>query len=867
MAPKKGDINFEVVAGATLSRTLIPALPPTHLSRKRLFTEFTTIAPSTTLILAPAGYGKTSLVSEWVQSQKRKTIWLTVTPNDSLDEMAALLIQATRNVIADFGRWFEKEQPIRPVEVVRRWGNDLLATGEEYIFVLDSFRELVAKDVELASRLIDQFPSNIIFVPIRRDGTGEMMTSLSARGPVSIVEANELRFTRDEIMALAKSMSIQEISPDMHASIMAANGWPTATAMLLDAVKKSKKAFDFEKMVATELDPLKALATQMLSLLTEDEMHILTRLSAVSEFDHELAQVILESEYSYDAINAMGLSGNFFSKSASNDLTFTLSPLMREVLLVELRKNAELKKSIHQRLMNFYEFRNKPNLALEHAYLAGEVSKVQEIFPDAARILQATGHGGELIRWSLFAGDSSPEGQLLRKTVELAGHLTSLEYKTTQSLIESLDLDAKGNVLEGFISQITASAGAYLDLAHGRFDALQEKAKIVLAPIESPHVIGIEEQIATLRLLAIRAFIFEDVQELERLTVQASELARNSKIPNTQIFLTSIRALSEFTTGNYRLAFESASLSHNQARSAGFVGIVGPLDSMYVMARCLLEFSRADEANELFREIKNLGEQWKQYHWHFLADGYLARDLAFRGLVSEGLEKIDQAHKRLSLIDNSGNLVQIIDLSEIFIRQEVKDYERLLVLLERGLDTRYVHQSRLVAYQLVGKKLPEGQIKSLPTHSPKQQLWKHLAEATANIDQETLALASMRRALDIGAQIGAKETFLRQGEELGNLIIKIAGENPTVYLEELGRAMTERIRETQTTTGEFSSSLTKRELEVLRHLATERPISAIAATLHISQNTMKTHLKNLYRKMGADGRVTAVEKAKANFIL
>jgi ATP/maltotriose-dependent transcriptional regulator MalT len=167
----------------------------------------------------------------------------------------------------------------------------------------------------------------------------------------------------------------------------------------------------------------------------------------------------------------------------------------------------------------------------------------------------------------------------------------------------------------------------------------------------------------------------------------------------------------------------------------------------------------------------------------------------------------------------------------------------------------------------LGKKIPESQIKALPSYGPKQQLWKHMAEASTNIDQEAVALASMRKALEIGSQIGAKETFLRQGAELGNLVIKIAGESPTVYLEELGKAMTERIRDAQLNTGEIATSLTKRELEVLRHLATERPISAIAATLHISQNTMKTHLKNLYRKMGVDGRVTAVEKAKSHFIL
>jgi DNA-binding CsgD family transcriptional regulator len=77
----------------------------------------------------------------------------------------------------------------------------------------------------------------------------------------------------------------------------------------------------------------------------------------------------------------------------------------------------------------------------------------------------------------------------------------------------------------------------------------------------------------------------------------------------------------------------------------------------------------------------------------------------------------------------------------------------------------------------------------------------------------------------------------------------------------------ERIKRNSNGTSEVRASLTKREIEVLRHLSTERPISAIAATLHISINTMKTHLKNLYRKMGVENRTQAVDKAKANFIL
>jgi ATP/maltotriose-dependent transcriptional regulator MalT len=54
----------------------------------------------------------------------------------------------------------------------------------------------------------------------------------------------------------------------------------------------------------------------------------------------------------------------------------------------------------------------------------------------------------------------------------------------------------------------------------------------------------------------------------------------------------------------------------------------------------------------------------------------------------------------------------------------------------------------------------------------------------------------------------------------------------------------------------------KSTLKCFKHLNSGNPISAIAKSLHISQNTMKTHLRNTYRKLDADGRHSAVEKAK-----
>jgi DNA-binding CsgD family transcriptional regulator len=288
---------------------------------------------------------------------------------------------------------------------------------------------------------------------------------------------------------------------------------------------------------------------------------------------------------------------------------------------------------------------------------------------------------------------------------------------------------------------------------------------------------------------------------------------------------------------------------------------------MFVQARCLLEFSKPQEAYEIFAQIRNLAEQWKQWVWYFLADGYFARELALKGRADEALEIIQAERKKAEEIDGGESLSEIIDLGEIFIRHQVRDDERLAVLLKRAPKQRFIEQIRLSHDHRMGRKSVASDVLSVAANTPKEKLWRHLVDAGQVIDQEKLAIQSMKLALDIGAAIGAKETFLRQDEEMGNLIIKIAGENPTLYLEDLASAVTYRIRENRENQSESSSSLTKRELEVLRHLATERPISAIAATLHISQNTMKTHLKNLYRKMEVDGRASAVEKAKSKFIL
>ena len=203
MPQKKGEAAFEVARGVTISRTLIPVLPPNYISRKNLFPLFENGPGSTTVVIGPAGFGKTSLVAEWILSRPEKVIWLTLTQRDSLADMAALFIQATRNAIPGFGAWFDAEPSMRPVDIVRKWGNDLLATGENYIFVMDNLRENTSKDVDIAARLVEQFPKNLQYVTIRRDSIENVYATFSSRGLLKIIGRDDLALTSEEVTALA----------------------------------------------------------------------------------------------------------------------------------------------------------------------------------------------------------------------------------------------------------------------------------------------------------------------------------------------------------------------------------------------------------------------------------------------------------------------------------------------------------------------------------------------------------------------------------------------------------------------------------------------------------------------------------------
>jgi len=608
------------------------------------------------------------------------------------------------------------------------------------------------------------------------------------------------------------------------------------------------------------------LANFVVNELEIELVEMLEKLSIVESFSLEIAQLLLGDKYSYELINGIALRGEILTLSPHFEQDYLFSPLMREVFAERLRRKPAEEVALHKLLIKYFESRGESGRAIDHAFRAGEVEKIHELFPRAARIKQAQGRGGELLRWAPMAALDTDEGDLKALTVTAVGHLANLDFKSALADSEKLVLTSANSPAREFYYQLATGVNAYISLSRGNFHTFLESTERVLEATQG-CMLGVDDQINLLRSLAAYYYILDDCDKVEEIFLRAQDLAKTTLLTTSHTFLLCIQAMSLHQLGEYRQAFEVAQIAIRQSQKNGFVGLHGPLDAIYIAGRCNLEFSRHKEAFELFEQLNNLSYQWKQWHWYFAAEDKFLQDLMLRGHQHEALERLKKSRELAASFEFNHQLSSIIDINEMYIRRALEDFDRLETLVNRAPRARQTEQFKFFVDEYRGRKSIISDAQNLPNKTPREQIWKALMEVTRNIDSEQIALPAMRQAMKVGASVGAKETFLRQNDEMGNLIIRIASESPTVYNEELASAMADRIRERRSVSTEAREGLTKRELEILRQLSTGRTLTVIASELHISQNTMKTHLKNLYRKMAVASRSEAVEKARSLYLL
>lgn len=856
-----------VIEGVTLSRTLAPTLPTNFLSRKHLFTLFSEKRPGATLLVAPAGYGKSSLVAEWAQHSNSKVMWTQLNKQDTYDSLAMHMIQSARNVIPNFAPWAGTIVKDFVEETIRRLSNELLNLNEDFIWVLDNAEDMPDFFIESTRVFLESIPNNLHLVVLSRTAPEASYSRFAALGNLNLITPQDLLFTAEEVETISILADLDFTNLNIKRTLESAHGWPAAVQLLARKLQSGKIEFTMQDALASETDPLSYLADAIVGSIKSDDIDALTLLSAVDEFDAEIAELLLGHASTPQFFARMTAEGLFISTHSGSKRTYQLNPIIRESLQNRFIDSGNTQLLTHRKLAEFFLDHKKIGLALSHAHLSGDKTLLQNILKNNIRTMAATGKGDFLLQWSRIIGDKSASGHVRRLSLQIAAHVVNLQFDQAQALIDELLFRIKESELQVFLEKSANVSSATISFSNGNLVKLKSEIEIVLKPVADERDVENIDKLHVLRLLANQALALEDYDECIKIYSRAQEFLTADYAPLPMYYLNAISATASFAEGDYFAAFDIACTGIATAEMNDYRGISGPSDLHYIRARCLLEFSRTAEAIAAFELARSLSLSAKQKIWYVLADGYLLRQLILEAKVEEAFEGIKAQRELLQSVTGVHQLDALVDANEAFLRYIVKDYDRVLLLLDRMPEGHFVSRFRPIVLERQGKKVPDSYVKNLPENTPREKIYKHLADADEVIDREKEALGHLRKALDLAALYGSRETLLRQSPQMLNLIIKASGERPTVYLEELARAAAERMKIQDQNRAGISEALTKREIEILKNLSTGKPISAIGSSLHVSQNTMKTHLRNIYRKLEADGRHSAVEKARSLFII
>ena len=853
-----------VIPGVNLARTVAPVVPANFLSRKHLFTLFESNAPGATIVAAPAGYGKTMLVAEWAQNQSRPTIWCAVDPQDSPQMFFAHIVQAVRNVLPGFAAEFESERFLSPDSYIKYMTREASEVKEDFNFVIDNGPADAEEISPFAQTLVDSLPNNVHVVIVRRVTPATSLARYASMGSLSLITSKDLRFSTAEIGVICDLNSVNLSESGYTEQIEKCNGWPAAIQMLVRNIARGTVSTDLS--ITESANPLRLLALDSFNTLYDENRSQLLKLGIVATFDLEVAEIILGEDYSENNINKLATDGIFISVSSGIARKYTINPLVFEVLQEMRSKNNLQDVSTHETLAQYFLQIREPAQALEHIFQTGKFDQIQEILRMSIRDMAAIGRGDQIIRWSQYSADNSPSGEMIKKTIQVVGHLVNLDFEKTESMAAELNYIAAQDPQLEFLTQLTAMVMSQVYFARGDFERSREM--IAKALEKDYYVAGIEnvDKIALLRLKADIAFIYDDPDEIESSLRQATLLEDDKNQLIAGYHIGCIASMSLWSQGRFFEAAESASIAINQAENNNFTGIAAPFDALLVLSRCQLEQSQLSKAIETSHAIEQKADIARLWPWYFVGSGTRLRIQITQGLITHVVDAIASLREKHRNLPAPNQLGWIIDVTDVFLRFVLNDWKRAEELLARIPRIEMVRQIDMSLRFEADPKHIHALVAQLPETTPREKVNKVLYQATINIDQENVALSYLREALDLGAEVGFHEYFVRQ-IRLYPIMVKAAAAKPTIFIESVVQTMSERIKNTNSDMGALEEKLTSRELEILKHLTTGNPISAIAKQLHISQNTMKTHLRNVYRKLDVDGRHSAVEKAKKLLII
>lgn len=374
------------------AKLLVPRLTGDLVPRPRLVEQLNAgLAHKLILVCGPPGFGKTTLLSEWLQQLSCPAVWLTLDEADNnLYAFLSYLVAALRNGYPGSGRETFSllgSPALPPLSVlVSALARDLDELPGELALVLDDLHQVTEMAVyQLLDRLIRYLPPTVHLALGTRADPPLPLVTLRARAQLTEVRQRELRFTPEEARAFMAQASPLAVSEATAAALsIRTDGWAAGLRLFLLSAHSEADLDKLAQGVGLEqTDVITFLADEVLNKQPPEVVTCLLRSAVVERFSLSLCVALLDGRLTPEEVEEM-----LAHVRAANLFVVTLGegwyryhPLFRELLLIRLSRQtaSETVVELHRRAANWYESQGFIRDALHHLLRAPDEARAIEL--------------------------------------------------------------------------------------------------------------------------------------------------------------------------------------------------------------------------------------------------------------------------------------------------------------------------------------------------------------------------------------------------------------------------------------------------------------------------------------------------------
>jgi LuxR family transcriptional regulator, maltose regulon positive regulatory protein len=376
--------SLRVAAG----KTVVPELPHEFVPRPRLRDLLDEAQPGQVVVVtAPAGSGKTLLLADWVrQSEHPPTAWVSLDADDDDPRrlwsavLTAVMALPSTSPGGGLQRVADLVQEPRAEDLVEELADALDGLDPPVRVVLDDVHELSGRTVlRDLTRLIRRRPAGLRLVLASRTDPPIAVPRLRLEGRLHDLRADVLRFTIDDTDAMLRAMGITLTAPQVAVLHARTEGWAAGLRLAAIALRSTDDVDAFlTSFSGDERSIAEYLTVEILDGLSSDSQDFLRRVSVCSPLPAAVAAVLSGREDADQVLDVLCHETSLVERTSPGN--YRIHPLLRSYLTADLaRQRPETHRHLHAVAARWWSAEDDPVHALRHAERAGDPALVAEL--------------------------------------------------------------------------------------------------------------------------------------------------------------------------------------------------------------------------------------------------------------------------------------------------------------------------------------------------------------------------------------------------------------------------------------------------------------------------------------------------------